>query len=67
MEVREGGGGGWVGGGKWSVGAQNSVSLAALPKKQSLVEIGFHGTLFLSSTFLLKFLIDFSLSTWQSM
>ena len=32
------------------MGAQISVSSAAVPKLQSLAEIGFHGTLFLSST-----------------
>ena len=46
MEV--GGGGGGRGG---LVGAQNSVPSAALPKQQSLVAIGFHGTQFLSSIF----------------
>ena len=30
------------------MGAQNSVSSAALSKQQSLAAIGYHGTLFLS-------------------
>ena len=46
------------------MGAENSVPSAALPKQQSLAAIGFHGTLFLSSTnfiFPLKMLIGFYL------
>ena len=56
------GGGGWSG----EVGAQNSLSSAALPNQQSLAAIGFHGPLLLSSTnFILpmKLLIGFFLLT----
>ena len=39
------------------MGAQNSVSSAALSKQQSLAATGFHGTLFLSKNNFLNFLI----------
>ena len=42
------GGWGWGWGRRWLVEAQSSVPSAPLPKQQSLAEIGFHGTLFLS-------------------
>ena len=42
--------GGW-GEGYWLVGGQNSVPPAAVKKKWSLAAIGFHGTLFQSSSF----------------
>ena len=47
--------GGWGRGGRWLVGAQNSVPSAAVWKQQSLTVVRFHGTL----NFFFELLIGF--------
>ena len=50
------------GGGRWLVGAQNSVPSAAVEKQWSLAAIGFHGTLLSEFiNFFFKLLIGFYL------